>query len=290
MEFDYSNYSFDDISTLNLIAHHKIINGRASAKDGLMLWTGQIDGVKIKVRETHNTRHGKYVNSICSELALKKLVPKTFFSESNYLVSEWVDGKPLNLRRFHFSRRDIYLSSSIRMIEELKKFSPSMTESTEVTNLFLLKRAMRASNILKEFRVTDFIAELALLIGSRKCLYPNILDFSPQNFVVDADKNILLIDLDSLFDLPSRNVSLFFLRENASKLRGYWSSELSQVLETSIGALPEVDLAFCQTLYIMRQIGSTFIKGDILECKKLISENSFRFDKNFLPIWASFYK
>jgi hypothetical protein len=176
------------------------------------------------------------------------------------------------------------------MIEELKKIPFSMLESTEVTNLFLLKRAMRASNILKEFRVTDFIAELALFIGTRKCLFPNILDFSPQNFVVDVNGKLLLIDLDSIFDLPTRNASLFFLRENACRLRGYSNSELSEALETNISALPAADLAFCHTLYIMRQIGSNFIKGDISECKRLISENSFRFDHNFFPIWESFYK
>ena len=290
MNFDYENISFEDISTLNLQSLHKIINGKAIAKDGLMVWTGQIDGVKVKVRETHNTRHGEYVNSICSELAIKKLVPRTIFSESNYLVSEWIYGKPLNLKRFYLSRTDTYLFSSIRIIEELKKISFSKFESTEVTNLFLLKRAMRASNILKEFRVTDFIVELGLLIKSRKCLFPNILDFSPQNFVVDADGNLFLIDLDSVFDLPSRNVSLFFLRESAMGLRGYRNSEFSEMLETNIGALQAADLAFCKMLFITRQIGSNFIKGDILECKRLISENSFRFDHEFFPIWDCFYK
>jgi thiamine kinase-like enzyme len=241
------------------------------SKAGNIAYVGKLGNQRVKICQTFSAAHARFIQRVCERSELQEYFPRVLHRKDQYIIVEWIDGKPLTA---------VSLIAKPQLLERLVRIQVALHTQLHDEEpgfdyvQFLEKRLHQFRAILP---LSDSLKQILEKVHSAtpsaisRLSHP---DVTPNNIVIQKSSGKLkLVDNELLTQSPCYLIDLFntyytlrHLRQPAMQyvaLYGQYAPNL-QLLE-------DWD-SYLLGLWGLRLIGTRFQAGKLAQAYRLASQ------------------
>lgn len=242
------------------------------SKPGNIIYVGRLETRRVKICQTFNITHARFIQRVCELPEVQDYFPRVLYRKDQYIIVEWIDGKPLTLTS---------LVAKPQLLEQLVRIQATLhtqqlrdEEPAFDYVQFLEKRLHQFRAILPLSDSLKQILETVHNITPSAISRLSHPDVTPSNIVIQKGSGKLkLVDNELLTQSPCYLIDLF---------NTYYSLRYPRQLGRRYIALysqyaPNLQLlegweSYLLALWGLRLIGALFQSGKFARAYQLASQ------------------
>lgn len=240
------------------------------SKTGNRSYFAHGDKLKVKVYTCWNKNYAinvKRISDILIEGGIN--LPKILHTENNYVFSEWIEGD--GIENLDFKNDSNFLEKIVKYQASLHKFKISQKISAYHYTDFLINRLVRYGVNYIDPLILKSIKNI--LKNKEKKFATGIMhpDFTSRNLIVDKNKNIYLIDNETLHYGTGKEFDILVTADNFFSEDSNWLEKYIDIYSKydDIGTLVS-ERKFWDMVWMIKVAGSNFQKNDIKKARDII--------------------
>lgn len=232
------------------------------SKAGNLSWSASCGGIKVKIYQAFSPGQANFIEQVSALEGVAAFFPRVFFRKGEYLVVEWVVGRPLN--ELSWTNNSKWIDQIAGLQSKLHNYHCS-NESTDFDySTFLTERLLKYLGPFALSPALQTMLDIARIPPADSKAHLGHFDMTPSNIVVDPKSGRLkLIDNELLAQCsyyPMDFFNTYRALENSHSMQRRYTRSYLELCDNLDFVLE--NKRFFQALWGLRVVGAMLQSGE----------------------------